>query len=139
MPYDCLNKKWPEVKNCAIWSISLENGVRTLESNAVPPYYIPPYCPYGIGQGYCQSPTLGNTTDCDEFRDMKCPCEEGSIDCPKSTQVGDVLTPFYQYFEFPLNPDPTKEGLPRNMYDNDCMKLGFWIDDGVGKISFKNT
>ena len=48
---------------------------------------------------------------------------EGSDGCKKSTNVGDVVTPIYQYFEFPLYPDPTKEDLPRNMYDNYCMKI----------------
>ena len=127
LPQDCLSKSWPDVQNCAVWS-EIDNGkysgIRTLESNSVPPYYVPPYCPFGIGQGYCQSPIDGDSTDCDVFRDMTCPCEEGSMGCKTSTEVGDVLTPTYQYFEFPLNPDPTKEDLPLHMYDNNCLKSG---------------
>ena len=44
--------------------------------------------------------------------------------CKTSTDVGDVLTPAYQYFEFPLHPDPTRNDLPRHMYDNQCLKNG---------------
>ena len=104
--------------------MSAENEIRTLESNSIPPYYVPPYCPFGIGQGYCRSPVQGNSTDCDEFPGLICPCEKGSVGCKQSTNVGDVMRPHYQYFEFPLNPDPTKDGLPRPMYDNDCLKRG---------------
>ena len=119
-----MDKTWPEVQNCVAWNILEEEEVRTLESNSVPPYYVQPYCPFGIGQGYCQSPIQGDSTDCDVFRDMTCPCEEGSMGCETSTDVGDVLAPAYQYFEFPLYPDPTKEDLPRHMYDNHCLKNG---------------
>ena len=38
--------------------------------------------------------------------------------------MGDVLAPAYQYFEFPLHPDPTQNDLPKHMYDNDCLKNG---------------
>ena len=127
LPQDCLSKTWPEVQNCAVWDEKINEtniGIRTLESNSVPPYYVPPYCPFGIGQGYCQSPIDGDSTDCDVFRDMKCPCEEGSMGCETSTEVGDVLFPTYQYFEFPLYPDPTKEDLPLHMYNNNCLKNG---------------
>ena len=30
---------------------------RICESNDVPPYLVPPYCPFGIGQGYCGAPS----------------------------------------------------------------------------------
>ena len=122
-----MNTLWPDVKNCAVWNISTDKAIRTLESNSIPPYYVPPYCPFGIGEGYCRSPVQGNSTDCEIFGGLTCPCEEGTEGCIKSTNVGDVVTPLYRYFEFPLNPDPTKEGLPRNMYDNDCLKSG--VDD----------
>ena len=113
------------MQNCSVWNILEDKEIRTLESNSIPPYNVPPYCPFGIGQGYCRSPVQGNSTDCDSFLAGKtCPCEEGSEGCTHSTNVGDVMLPAYQYFEFLLNPDPTKEGLPRNMYDNDCLKIG---------------
>ena len=39
-------------------------------------------------------------------------------------QVGDVVTPIYQRFEFPLHPDPTREDLPKHMYDNQALQTG---------------
>ena len=98
--------------------------MRTLESNSVPPYYVEPYCPFGIGEGYCQSPIDGSSTDCSIFHGITCPCIEGTRGCETSTDVGDVLKPAYQNFEFPLYPDPTKSDLPKHMYDNDCLKNG---------------
>ena len=90
----------------------------------MPPYYVPPYCPFGIGQGYCQSPTEGDSTDCAPFDGMTCPCEEGTDGCDTTTDVGDVLASIYQYFEFPLNPDPTVNDGPKHMYDNSALKSG---------------
>ena len=124
LPAECLQRRWPDVTNCAEWNIRIDEGIRTLESNSIPPYYVHPYCPFGIDEGYCQSPTQGDSADCDVFLDLKCPCKEGSMVCDTSTDVGDVLTPAYQYFEFPLHPDPTRNDLPRHMYDNQCLKNG---------------
>ena len=90
----------------------------------MPPYYVEPYCPFGIGEGYCQSPIDGSSTDCSIFHGITCPCTEGTRGCETSTDVGDVLKPTYQNFEFPLYPDPTKSDLPKHMYDNDCLKNG---------------
>ena len=124
LPDECLNTKWPNVQNCAVWNVFENENIRTLESNSVPPYYVEPYCPFGIGEGYCQSPIDGSSTDCSIFHGITCPCKEGTRGCETSTEVGDVLKPAYQNFEFPLNPDPTKSDLPKHMYDNDCLKNG---------------
>ena len=90
----------------------------------------------------------GDTTDCTVFHGMTCPCVEGSRGCPTTSlvclqllfayihayqicsyfmiclQVGDVVTPIYQRFEFPLHPDPTREDLPKHMYDNQALQTG---------------
>ena len=76
MPDECLQGRWPDVTNCAEWNIRIDEGIRILKSNSIPPYYVPPYCPFGIDEGYCQSPTQGDSADCDVFRNMKCPCKE---------------------------------------------------------------
>jgi len=87
----------------------------------VPPYDVPAYCPYGIGQGYCGSPTTGEnaSTDCDPFRDMVCPCATGdddSVSCPDdSPNYGDVMVTSYQRFEFARFPDPTDAAKPKHM------------------------
>ena len=75
LPDECLNTKWPNVQNCAIWNVLENENIRTLESNSVPPYYVEPYCPFGIGEGYCQSPIDGSSTDCSIFHGITCPCE----------------------------------------------------------------
>ena len=49
----CLEGQWPNVTNCVTWYIEGES--RICESNDVPPYHVPAYCPFGTGQGYCQS------------------------------------------------------------------------------------
>ena len=140
LPESCLSTPWPAVKSCAKWSV--DGSWRVLESNNVPPFYVPPYCPFGLGEGYCASPAQGNSTDSAPFMGLRCPCvpnataalEEGvgdspgpgtGITCPEETgRTGDVLVPAFQYFRFPLHPDPTEASKPRHMYDNDALKTG---------------
>lgn len=85
---------------------------------------VPAYCPYGIGQGYCGSPTEGDSTDCTPFKNMTCPCIEGSEGCDTSTDAGDVMVTQYQLFKFPLNPDPTSSSKPKHMYDDTALTVG---------------
>ena len=118
MPSACFNQKWPNVENCVLWRTWPELGIRTVESNSVPPYHVEPYCPFGLGEGYCNSPIEGPSDNCTLFSGITCPCIEGTEGCPTSTLVGDVLTPHYQYVEFPLHPDPTTSDLPKNMYNH---------------------
>ena len=118
----CLNQTWPNVENCVLWNTLPDVGLRTVESNSVPPYHVEPYCPFGIGEGYCNSPIEGSSYNCTIFKDMKCPCEPGTEAC-FATEAGDVLTPYYQYFEMPLYPDPTRDDLPRQMYNHTGLKI----------------
>lgn len=119
-------KDWPDVVSCVEWSVSEKNGTRSCESNDVPPFYVPPYCPFGIGEGYCQSPTVGDSTDCPPFKGKKCPCDP-SVDnsCPPGTpKTGDVMVATYQKFIFPLHPDPTDDSKPLHMYNNSALTSG---------------
>lgn len=135
LPAECLSKPWPEVRNCAKWYVN--GSWRVLESNNVPPFYVPPYCPFGRGEGYCASPAQGNSTDCAPFMGLTCPCVPknstvedppgpgGGINCPEETgYAGDVMVPVYQHFHFPLHPDPTDRSKPKHMYDNDALSTG---------------
>jgi len=124
LPDFCFTNVWPNAENCVLWNVDEEKGVRTCESNSIPPYFVEPYCPFGLGEGYCNSPVEGDTTDCTVFHGMTCPCVEGSRGCPTTSLVGDVVTPIYQRFEFPLHPDPTREDLPKHMYDNNALQTG---------------
>ena len=51
-------------------------------------------------------------------------------------QVGDVVTPIYQRFKFPLHPDPTREDLPKHMYDNNALQtgIGYQVPLGMGRV-----
>ncbi len=148
LPDDCFSKAWPDVQNCAKWSTGRSSDanasssahVRVLESNNVPPFFVPPYCPFGLGQGYCQSPSQGNSTDCAPFAGKVCPCVPETNNsslrddpsgpgtgtaCPAGNlPSGDVLVPVYQRFEFPHLPDPTDPAKPLHMYNNTALKTG---------------
>ena len=116
---------WPDVNNCVQWWENKTSGYLMMESNNVPPYYVPAYCPFGIGQGYCQSPTQGNSTECAPFDGQVCPCVPGSASCPENTtNAGDVMVATYQFFMFPLNPDPTLADRPLHMYNNSALTNG---------------
>merc|ERR1712216_303776 len=118
-------KDWPNVPNCVQWWENHTAGYRMMESNNVPGYYVPPYCPFGIGQGYCQSPTAGNSTECAPFEGKVCPCVPGSAGCPSNTtDAGDVMVATYQFFMFPLHPDPTDPLKPLHMYNNSALTNG---------------
>ena len=92
----------------------------------MPPFRVQLYCPFGFGQGYCGAPALGlNSTDCDPFQGMTCPCVAGSKSHPALTPlVGDVLVPTLQLFSFPLTPDPAARLAPLHMYNNSCLLNG---------------
>ena len=148
LPAECLSAEWPDVKNCVHWSIDGE--WRLCESNDVPPYFVPPYCPFGIGQGYCGAPSGSgdcpspcNSTDCPPFRGDVCPCKPapaasparrsldegpapmGPNSCPKHTPAGgDVLVPSHQLFKFPANPNPVLDARPIHMYENTALTNG---------------
>lgn len=120
----CFDKAWPHVDSCVVWWT--EGDLRLMESNAIPPFALAPYCPFGLGQGYCESPAFGgSSTDCDPFFNLTCPCTPGNAGCPAETPTyGDIPVATYQRFEFPLRPDPTERGRAKHMYDNSCLKSG---------------
>merc|ERR1719502_119958 len=119
-------KSWPDVTNCVQWWTNETAGMRYAESNNVPEYAVPPYCPFGIGQGYCKAPSQGNSSECDPFPGLLCPCDPGTDpSCPaNTTAAGDVMVPTYELFEFPLRPDPTDASKPKHMYDNSALTNG---------------
>jgi hypothetical protein len=157
LPAECLNGTWPTVPNCVHWSV--DDDFRICESNDVPPYHVPPYCPFGIGQGYCGAPSGSgdcpspcNSTKCPPFNGDVCPCvptnasafptrrlEEGpsfgGTSCPKHTPAGgDVLVPTLQIFKFPANPNPLLDSMPIHMYANTALTNGnsYQVTRGAG-------
>jgi len=121
-------QNWPDVVSCYEWYE--QDGYLLGLSNNIPPWHVPPYCPYGIGEGYCQSPTAGNSTDCAPFRGFTCPCNPNDtsssrINCPKNTpSTGDIVVPIRHEWAFPLNPDPTDSTKPWHMYDQVALLSG---------------
>eukprot|EP00756_Hemistasia_phaeocysticola_P012165 Hpha_TRINITY_DN15176_c0_g22::TRINITY_DN15176_c0_g22_i1::g.127836::m.127836 len=125
LPDGCLSGAWPNLTSCVKWYDNHLTGKKICESNGVPPYKVYPYCPFGVGDGYCKSPSQGNSTDCKPFDGLTCPCKVGSRSCPSGTpSSGDVMVPVYQKFEFPLKPDPTDASKPLHMYANTALKSG---------------
>ena len=147
LPAACLNDAWPTVQNCVHWSV--DGDLRLCESNDVPPYHVPPYCPFGVGQGYCGAPSGSgdcpspcNSTDCPPFAGDVCPCiptnasrrglEEGpgaggfgGRSCPPNNKPGgDVLVPSHQLFKFPLHPNPLLDSRPIHMYASTALTSG---------------
>jgi len=123
---ECYTAEWPNIPNCVYWKKSGDYMIGT--SNDIPTFYVPPYCPFGIGEGYCQSPTEGNSTDCAPFRGLTCPCDPNAdhskdgINCPAATtKSGDVVVPIRHDWIFPLHPDPTNESKPIHMYDSPAL------------------
>jgi hypothetical protein len=120
LPAGCYSAEWPHVKSCAKW---WTNGThRYVEGNSIPDHDehgtdkkpVGPYCPFGIGGGYCLPEEGG-----------KCPFD-GMV-CPDQTLAkqnnlsGDVPVPFQIWYEFPLHPDPTAADLPNHLYHNSAM------------------
>ncbi|GMH61353.1 hypothetical protein TrST_g6692 [Triparma strigata] len=80
-------------------------------TNNVPDFYHNPYCPLGIGQGYC--------VDGDEscaFDGYYCGVEDSVGTSEGFTPYGDVWVPSLGYYKIPLNPNPTRSDRPGDMY-----------------------
>ena len=113
----CYNDTWPVVSNCVKW---WTNGThRYVEGNSIPDHdehgnrdaTLGPYCPFGKDdpRGYCL-PAEGDQCP---FKDLICPAQESA----KSLELdGDVPVSFQIWAEFPLNPDPTADDLPKHLY-----------------------
>lgn len=113
----CYNDTWPVVSNCVKW---WSNGThRYVEGNSIPDHdehgnrdaTLGPYCPFGKDdpRGYCL-PAEGDQCP---FKDLICPAQESA----KSLELdGDVPVSFQIWAEFPLNPDPTADDLPKHLY-----------------------
>ena len=45
LPRRCLTTQWPQATNCVEWTVNDTLGKRICDSNDVPPFHVPPYCP----------------------------------------------------------------------------------------------
>ena len=67
---------WPNVTHCIDWWTDSDDNMRYCLSNSIPPYPVEPYCPFGVGKGYCM--TGENHDECQQFKGMECPAQPGT-------------------------------------------------------------
>ena len=118
LPYDwCMNITWEEANRDNNWghcmAESNDGKMRYFHSNTVPDFYYNPYCPIGLGYGYCIDIEIEK--DMCFFPDyMKC----GNTSLGRgTTEYGDVWVPQHNYFAVPMHPNPTRWDRPAMMYD----------------------
>ena len=90
--------------NCV--ETSLDDEYRYVVSNSVPPYYMNPYCPFGLNNGYCIEGE---------------PCPFPDIVCGVTTSAGftthgDVWVAAKANFKIPREGNPTLQDRPAEMY-----------------------
>lgn len=120
----CLNVTWSST-NAALGNASTlgtgawgscvataeDDSYRYVVSNSVPAHYFPPYCPLGLGLGYC----VGD--EACVFDGLICGDETSVGSSAGYTPLGDVWVPALAFYAMPLVGDPTRSGLPASMYD----------------------
>jgi hypothetical protein len=101
--------------NCV--NMTQDEQFRYVTSNQIPDYYFNPYCPFGVGAGYCIP---------DE------PCPFPTLICGESksggfTEYGDVWVPLLSHYKIPLEGNPCLEDRPADMYQ---VAAGGYKDQG---------
>jgi len=108
----CTTITWREANQTNNWgncmNMSLDDEFRYITSNQVPDYYFNPYCPIGLGYGYC----IPQEKVC-HFPDLICGENYGE----GTTAYGDVWVPREHHFKIPLAGNPTRSDRPGDMYD----------------------
>merc|ERR1711872_840228 len=101
LPEFCYNITWREANQNNNWGNCVEMKVddefRYITSNNVPDYYFNPYCPIGLGYGYC----VPQETQC-FFPGLICGEDNGE----GTTAFGDVWVPEVHHFKIPLVGNP---------------------------------
>eukprot|EP01084_Bolivina_argentea_P033267 61557_1 len=114
---DCM-ASWPNVTHCLNWWIDPDDNLRYALTNSIPPYPVKPYCPFGIGKGYCM--TGENHDSCSQFKGMECPAQPGA------PPTGDVPVAQLVLYGVPLNPDPTNPKAPQYVYHENPVIWYYW-------------
>jgi len=116
---DSCTAPWPNTTNCVEWFTDEVEQVRYVLTNSIPPFLVEPYCPFGVGKGYCLP---DGATNCSQFQGLTCPGQQGA------PPTGDVWTPQIMLYAFPLFPDPTNASAPRNLYELNPMTWSYDAD-----------
>ena len=108
----CSTIPWGDANQDNNWGNCVEMTVdeefRYITSNNVPNYYMNPYCPIGLGYGYC----VPQEIVC-HFPELICGEDNGV----GTTGYGDVWVPSINHFKIPLLGNPTRSDRPGDMYD----------------------
>eukprot|EP01084_Bolivina_argentea_P033269 61560_1 len=117
---DECTSQWPNCANCNEWFVDEDEGLRYVLTNSIPPFEVAPYCPFGVGKGYCLP---AGATNCTQFYGLVCPAQ------PNSPPTGDVEVPQIMLYAFPNAPDPTNDSKPLNLYQMN--PLTWWFRDAT--------
>ena len=112
---------WPDVVNCSIWFEDISTNKRYLLTNSIPVYFVAPYCPFGVGDGYCF--TGKDHKNCSVFKNMTCPAQ-----AHRENTTGDVVVAQLILFSIELNPNPLNNSLPLNIYDKNSWVWAYQND-----------
>lgn len=103
---DCMQNTWDKANKDNNWGSCMEVKVdathRYITSNTVPDYYYNPYCPIGLGYGYCID--LEIELDRCFFPEsiLKCGGEANDDLAAGMTPYGDVWVAIEAYYKIPL-------------------------------------
>ena len=126
LPNACLSLTWKEAHTAlgdatelgttndwgSCINITTTDDYMYISTNNVPDFYHNPYCPLGIGQGYCV-----NGDDACMFEGYQCGVEDSVGTSAGFTDYGDVWVPMSSYYKIPTKPNPTRSDRPGDMYD----------------------
>ena len=108
----CMSITWREANQENNWGSCMEmttdENYRYITSNTVPNYYFNPYCPIGLGYGYC----VPQEQHC-FFPELICGEDNGE----GTTEYGDVWVAALHHYKIPLVGNPTRPDRPGDMYD----------------------
>jgi len=103
IPDACMEIRWEEANQDNNWGscmeMTMDDEFRYITSNTVPDFYFNPYCPIGLGYGYC----VPQEEIC-HFPDLKC----GEVIGNGATPYGDVWIPALHQYKIPLQGNPTR-------------------------------
>jgi len=104
-------REYPNSTACFLWLVDFANRERYLLTNSIPGYKVEPYCPWGIGKGYCFP---DGATNCTPFFDMTCPVPNDLSYSP----LGDTPVVQWILYNVSLERNPTDSDLPHYLYSN---------------------
>jgi len=133
----CSNITWLESNRTNNWGSCMEMTTddthRYISSNTVPNFYYNPYCPIGMGYGYCidLEIELGRCM----FPDLLCGTEDYESLGAGAGPQGDYWVVQEAFYKIPLAGDPTRSDRPGDMYDADTVGAAKSIGAAIAVIN----